>query len=167
MSLITKELAAARAAVDELIQVAATCGENWPEPRAPGKWSPSQIVEHVARGHEEFAKDISGKESKLPRLPRPIQFLTRHLGFNRVIKTGRFGKGKANPAMDPESGPKTPDEGRQRLEVAWEAFERAGVEIAATSTTATTCVFGTVSLSELVRFAELHTRHHVKQMPNT
>ena len=166
MSLITKELAAARTAVEELIQATATCGENWQVPRAPGKWSPSQIVEHVARAHEELAKDVSGNESKLPRLSRPKQFLARHLVFNRVIRTGRFPKGRAGAAMNPESGPETPDDGRQRLEVAWAVFERVGAEMAASSATASFGIFGTVSLGDLVRFQELHTRHHVKQMPS-
>ena len=95
-----------------------------------------------------------------------MQFLTRHLGFNRVVKTGRFPKGKANPEMSPESGPETPDEGRQRLDLAWGVFEQGVTELAASSATATTCVFGTVSLSDFVRFAGLHVRHHVKQMPS-
>ena len=85
MSVIMKELGAARTAVDELLQSIARCVENWQEPRAPGKWSPSQIVEHLARALEESAKDMSGKQSKLPRLPRPMRFLARHLLFNRVV----------------------------------------------------------------------------------
>ena len=35
-------------------------------PRAPGKWSPSQIIEHVARSLEESANMAAGRPSKFP-----------------------------------------------------------------------------------------------------
>ncbi len=38
-----------RAAVDDLMTAAEQCEAVWTIPREPGKWSPSQIVEHVAR----------------------------------------------------------------------------------------------------------------------
>ena len=168
MSSITKEIASARSAVDHLIRVTLSCDANWTEPRAPGKWSPSQIVEHVARGLEESAKDMTGEDSKLPRLPRPLRFLVRHLVFNRVIRQGRFPKGRANPAMDPDFGPHTPDEGRQRLEAAWEVFERLINELAERGGTATVSgLFGRVLLTDAVRFNEFHVRHHLLQMPGT
>ena len=50
MADINTALAANRDAVDEMIRAGEQSGAAWIAPRAPGKWSPSQIVEHVARG---------------------------------------------------------------------------------------------------------------------
>src|SRR5256714_13233931 len=37
-----------RAAVNDLVAAAQARADSWTTPRAPGKWSPSQLVEHVA-----------------------------------------------------------------------------------------------------------------------
>jgi hypothetical protein len=62
-------LAANRDAVDELVAAAESSGAAWTAPRAPGKWSPSQLVEHVARSLDESANVVAGAPSKLPNLP--------------------------------------------------------------------------------------------------
>jgi hypothetical protein len=48
-------LAANRAAVLHLVAAAERSAATWTTPRATGKWSPSQVVEHVAGGLEEAA----------------------------------------------------------------------------------------------------------------
>ena len=75
MADVDAALAAARAAVHELTTAAEKCAAVWSAPRAPGKWSPSQVVEHVARAFEESAHVVSGSPSKFPTFPvvlRPI-----------------------------------------------------------------------------------------------
>jgi hypothetical protein len=64
--------------------------------------------------------------------------------------------------MDPQSGPSTPADGRARLNRASEEFELA---IQRVEGVATSKVFGTVPVSDYVRFQELHTRHHLAQLP--
>lgn len=49
-----------RKAVDDLIAAAERSAGVWTDPRAPGKWSPSQVVEHVARSLDESATVVSG-----------------------------------------------------------------------------------------------------------
>jgi hypothetical protein len=53
---INGPLAASRDAVEQLAVAGEATGADWIAPRAPGKWSPSQIVELVARSLEESAK---------------------------------------------------------------------------------------------------------------
>jgi len=55
-----------RAAVNDLLAAAKAREAVWTEPRAPGKWSPSQLVEHVARSLEESANEVRGVRSKFP-----------------------------------------------------------------------------------------------------
>lgn len=164
MADITTSLAASKEAIDQLIVAGETTGPAWAAPRAPGKWSPSQIIEHVSRALEESANVASGRPSKFPKLPAILHPVVRGLLFKRVLKKAGFPKAKTNKAMDPESGPATPAEGRVRLEQAHKKFDEACRELASRGGSMGTTVFGTVGVEDYVRFMELHTRHHWKQI---
>jgi hypothetical protein len=164
MADVNDALAANRAAVTDLVSAAERSAATWTTPRAPGKWSPSQVVEHVARGLEEGANIVSGA----PTIPMPPAFLRplARLFFNRILKKDAFAKGfKAHKALDPSSGPATPAEARVRLEGAFARFDQECRRRAASGQHVVSTGFGTVSLEDLVRFNAIHTRHHCKQMP--
>ena len=116
MADINAALGASKEAIDLLIVAGERTGPSWTAARAPGKWSPSQIVEHVARSLEESANMAAGRPSKFPRLPGVIHPVVRGLLFKRVLRKAGFPKAKTNKAMNPASGPATPAEGRARLE---------------------------------------------------
>jgi hypothetical protein len=163
MAEIDTALAANRDAVDQLIRVGEQSGAAWSTPRAPGKWSPSQIVEHVARGLEEAANIADGRPSKVSVPPAVIRVLGRFF-FKRVLRKGAFPNGsKAHNAVNPASGPATPAEGRIRLETAHQKFDEVCRRIAADGQPMRTW-FGPVPAQDFVRFIEIHTRHHIKQM---
>lgn len=157
-------LAASRNAIDQMIGAGERAATASTAPRAPGKWSPSQIVEHVARSLEESANMAAGRPSKFPRLPSVIHPVVRGLLFKRVLRKGGFPKAKTNKAMDPASGPATPAEGRTRLEAAHLQFDTACRQIASDGERMRTTIFGAVPVEDYVRFMEIHTRHHGKQM---
>ena len=157
------ELAANRAAVIDLIAAAERSAATWTTPRAPGKWSPSQVVEHVARGLEEAANVVSGA----PSIPMPPAFLrlVARLFFYRILKKDAFPKGfKAHKAMNPASGPATPAEARVRLDAAFARFDQECRRRVASGQQVVSTGFGTVSVEDFVRFNAIHTRHHCKQM---
>jgi hypothetical protein len=156
-------LAANRNAIAELIAAAEKCEAAWDVPRGPGKWSPSQLVEHVARSMEESAKVVSGAPSAFPSLPFFLRPVARGFLFNRVLRNGAFPKAKTNKAMDPAAGPPTPADAR--LEAALARFDGACRGCAAAGGMVPSTTFGTVSVADYARFIELHTRHHRKQMP--
>jgi hypothetical protein len=164
---IDTALAASGAAIEQLIAAGERCGPAWAAPRAPGKWSPSQIVEHVARSLEESAKMATGRPSKFPRLPWVVHPLVRALLFKRVLRTGAFPKARTNKAMNPVSGPMTVAEGRTRLEAAHDTFAAACQQLSSSDGQMRTTIFGVVPVVDYVRFMELHTRHHGKQMANS
>jgi hypothetical protein len=165
MSEIEKVMQANRAAVEELAVASDQCAASWTTPRAPGKWSPSQVVEHVARALEESAKAVTGEPTRFPSLPFFLRPLVRTLFLKRVIRSGRFGKARTNRAMDPIDGPPTPAEGRMRLEGAVRAYHEACLTRAKSGDTFDSTIFGTVSLVDYGRFQVLHTRHHRRQLP--
>lgn len=158
---ISAALAANRAAVGEFAAAAEQAGSHWTVARAPGQWSPSQVVEHLARSFEESAHLVAGEPSKFPTIPSVLRPVVRGLFFNRILKKGAFPRAKTTKPLDPESGPPSPAAGRARLEEAVAKFERA---CRASGTTASSGIFGTVLVSDYVRFQELHTRHHQRQL---
>src|SRR5262249_26232907 len=164
MADLNEALAASKEAIEHLIASGERTGSAWGVARAPGKWSPSQIVEHVARSLEESANMAAGRQSKFPRLPVVIHPFVRGLLFKRVLRKGAFPKAKTNKAMNPVSGPVTPAEGRARLETAHDKFDAACRQLASHAEPIRTTIFGVVAVADYVRFMELHTRHHGKQM---
>lgn len=164
MADVNDVLAVNRVAVLDLVAAAERSAATWTAPRAPGKWSPSQVVEHVAGGLDEAANIVSGAPS-LPMPPALLRLLGR-LFFYRILKKGVFPKGfKAHKAMNPTSGPATPAEARVRLEGALARFDEECRRRAASGQHVVSTGFGTVSLEDLVRFSAIHTRHHCKQLP--
>src|SRR4029453_815855 len=166
MADIDTALAASRDAVDQMIRAGEQSGAAWNAPRAPGKWSPSQVVEHIARGLDEATNIAAGRPSLAmpPAIVRPIVRLIARFMIKRVLRKAAFPTGfKAHKALNPASGPATPAEGRIRLETAHQKFEEACRRSVADGRPMTT-LFGSVPIQDLLRFGELHTRHHVKQM---
>lgn len=152
-------------AVEELASAGEQCGDAWLTPRAPGKWSPSQLVEHVARALEESAKALTGQPTRFPKFPGPLRALVRVAFFQPVLRKGKFGNARTNKAMDPQSGPTTPAEGRARLQEAMDAYDEACRNHVRTSATFNHTIFGSVSVVDYARFQAMHTRHHRKQLP--
>src|SRR5205809_7457600 len=110
MADINTALDASKDAMEQLIIAGERTKSAWTSPRAPGKWSPSQIVEHVARALEESANVAAGRPSKFPKLPPVLHPVVRGLLFRRVLKKAAFPKAKTNKAMNPATGPATPSE---------------------------------------------------------
>ena len=165
MADVNSALAANRDAIRELIDAAEKAGGTWTVPRAPGKWSPAQVVEHVALALEESANVVAGAPSKFPTLPRFVRPLVRGLFFNRVLQKKAFPKAKTNKAFSPASGPATPAAARARLEAALANFDQACRAQSARGTKVDSSIFGAVSVEDYATFQEIHTRHHRKQMP--
>lgn len=165
MADINDVLAANRAAVIELVEATAISAANWTTPRAPGKWSPSQVVEHVAGSLEEGASIVSGAPSKLRTPPFFLRPLVR-LFIKRTLKKGVFPNGfKADKSLDPATGPATPAQARVRLELAHVRFDEECRRRVAGGHDAVAAHYAIVSLEDFIRFNTLHTRHHSKQMP--
>jgi hypothetical protein len=164
MADIDSALAANKDAIEQLMAVGERTATGWVSARAPGKWSPSQIVEHVARSLEESANMAAGVPSKFPKLPALIHPVVRSLLFKRVLRNGAFPKARTNKAMNPTSGPATPAEARARLDRAHQKFQEAGRQIDSQGGRMRTTMFGAVAVEEYVRVMELHTRHHGAQI---
>jgi hypothetical protein len=154
-----------RQALDDLIVAAERSGSGWNTPRAPGKWSPSQVVEHVALVLEESAKIVAGEPSKLGGLPSFMRPVIRALFFNPMVKKGKFPNSKTTKAFEPGTCPASPADARARLDGPFAEFGRACRARATSDRSIMHPVFGTISVVDYSRFQALHTRHHCKQIP--
>ncbi len=161
---ISTALADNHAAVDDLIAAAERSESVWTTPRAPDKWSPSQVVEHVALSLEQSGNVVAGRPSHFPSVPRLMRPVVRVL-FRRMLRKQWFPRGKTVAGFNPSVGPATPAEARVRLEGATTKFDKECRSCAADGGDVASTVFGTVTLEDYVKFQALHTRHHIKQMP--
>jgi hypothetical protein len=158
-------LAGTRAAVADLLAAADGAAASWTTPRAPGKWSPSQVVEHVARLMDESTKVVTGAPSGFPKIPIFVRPILRLFFFRRTLRKNVFPTMKAIPAFDPASGSATPSEARVRLEGALRRFDQACRARADSGQDVKSTIFGRVSVADFAKFQELHVRHHRLQMP--
>ncbi len=154
-----------RSAVDDLMVAADKSESVWTTPRAAGKWSPSQVVEHVAMVLEESGNVVAGAPSKFPTLPRFVRPLVRGIFFNRILKKEAFPKAKTPKAFNPAAGPATPSDARVRLEQVLAKFDEQCRAQATSGSNMVSGIFGAVRVEDYVRFQGLHCRHHTKQMP--
>ena len=162
---IDRSLAELHAAVGELVAAADRAGASWTRARAPGKWSPSQVVEHVARIMEESANVADGRPSRFPTMHFLLRPILRILFFKRTLRRNEFPKMKAIDAFVPIAGPGTPADGRDRLQGAITLFDQACRARAASGQEVASTIFGAVPVADFARFQELHVRHHIMQMP--
>src|SRR5262245_33971230 len=142
-----------RQAVDEFIAKARAVPEaRWTEPRAPRKWSPGQVTEHVAIVYEGARAVVDGTFAarSVPRLFRP---LIRRFAVDPVLKTGRFRHGLKAPArFQPTASTASVDDLSTRLRTASAGFE-AAIRFAAREgrTFVDHPLFGRVGLTDYAR----------------
>ena len=160
---IEAALAASRNAADQLITSAASSGRAWEAPCGRGKWSASQIVEHVARSYEASVNVAKGRPSAFPAVPALLHPLLR-IVFRRILRRGMLPKGRTTKAMNPTAGAATLSEGRARLLAAHQCFEAECRAVARRGTPMKTPMFGAVAVEDFIRFMEIHTRHHNRQI---
>ena len=155
-----------RQAADQLCAAADGASEFWEVPRARGKWSPSQVVEHVTRALEQATHELRGEPTLFPTFPPILQPVMRGLFFNWILRRGSFPRGtRTNKAMDPERGAATPAEARERMHDALHDLEQAVKTRAAGFGPVHSGAFGSVALSDYLMFQAIHTRHHTAQIP--
>lgn len=156
-----------RRAVGAFVDAArAVSAAQWTTPRAPGKWSPSQVTEHVALAYEQSSRMVHGTFT-WPALPWYKQLLARWLGLPSMLKRGDFGKGpfKAPEFIQPGKIPISSRLLLDRLDAAVRDLERDLVAASdARRATIDHPVFGRISLGDLLQFLSIHTNHHRPQL---
>lgn len=153
-------------AVDTFINAArAVPAAQWKIPRAPGKWSPGQVAEHVTLTYEQGRRMLAGTYKGQVE-PRYRQLLARFLFLPWLFRNRRFGKGLQAPDfIKPGELPALSGVILARLETASRALED---DLAAApdghGPDMDHPIFGRLNLADLLRFLEIHTNHHRPQL---
>ncbi|HEU4682060.1 MAG TPA: DinB family protein [Gemmatimonadales bacterium] len=138
---------------------------EWAEPRAPGKWSPGQVTEHVANAYETNRGVLQGGLARpaAPRFLRPLIGLM--LGWT-VLKRGRFGSGSKSPKpFRPSASPASQEALTGRLQTVADRFEGDITAAAGRGQDAIQHpIFGKLRLTDFLRLDEIHTNHHRPQL---
>ena len=163
MSDFQTELNAHRQAVEAFLGTARRVpASRWGQARAPGKWSPGQVVEHVTLAYEVNRGVLHGHSPPMAA-PRWIRPIIRRFLLGPVLRHGRFIQGSKSPrALRPGPVPAPPESLLKRLAAATTAFETDAA--ARGSTTMEHPFFGRLPLGDFVRLQTIHTRHHCEQL---
>lgn len=161
---IATELSRSRSALDEFMDTADGAAAHWTDPRAPGKWSPAQVAEHVATAFDQAGQMIRGESHAFPRIPFFLRPLARAMVLNRVVRSGKFPNSKTFKGFDPPAGPETPAAARERLLTAHQRYADACQAASDAGGSMFSTVFGTVPVTDYMRFVTHHTHHHRKQI---
>lgn len=132
----------------------------------PGKWSPVQIVQHLALGVEYSARTFESRRAHAPmqRRPRSPKEL---IGYVLVLRLGWVPRGRRAPtATRPADRPERTVVERQFREAVQRllALERELLPARRADLFTKHPVLGDLTLPEWGRFHILHCRHHAKQI---
>ncbi len=135
---------------------------EWGRPRAPGKWSPGQVAEHLALAYEVNCGLLHGSPPPMTA-PRWLRPLIRKFLLAPVLRRGRFIPGSKSPRVfRPGPVPAAPAQLLTRLAAATAAFEGDAASLGAP--TIDHPFFGRLPIGDFVQLQEIHTRHHRGQL---
>jgi hypothetical protein len=169
MTELETAIAENRAAADEFVAAArALAPAAWTTSRAPGAWTPAQIVEHIALTYE-YSRDVALGTPKGGSVPWLLRPLVRRLVVTSTLKAGKFTrKGKAPAVFRPSDSPASQAELTARVARAVSSFEgaiRSGHPEA--RRTVNHPAFGVVPTIDYLRLQAIHARHHRAQLTST
>jgi len=166
MSDLESALTAQRTAADAFKAAALKVSDAaWNIPRAPGKWSPAQVADHVGVS-TKLARDAAQERPGHGGIPRFLRWLPRMFYFDKVMANGFPKVGKGPPAFAPAGAPAPRADLLARIDAEVDAFAKDTREMArAGKTTFEHSFFGRISVADYVLFNALHFDHHREQLP--
>jgi hypothetical protein len=142
--------------------------QKWLVPRAEGKWTPAQVVEHLSRVYDVVTNEIEGGPGMKLRLQFWQRMYLRVTVLGRILNGGWFPEGAPAP-YETRPGAVTPD---QRTSIA--GFRARAAQFATAAASAhesgrrvrvTHAYFGTASVERATLLCARHIEHHEKQLP--
>ncbi|HEV2130520.1 MAG TPA: DinB family protein [Longimicrobiaceae bacterium] len=156
------------AAAAELARTAASVpSDQWRTPRAPGKWTPAEILAHLILAYEVLLRELRGGGGMALRTRWWQRVLLHFTVRRRILSGGGFPAGARAPR---ELGP--PDVTLDQND-ALERFRELAAEFEAAMETArmerprsrlTHAYFGARPLEEALGFCARHIQHHHQQL---
>jgi DinB superfamily len=139
--------------------------EDW-QRAPPGKWTPAQIVEHLAIGIDGSAEKFEERRDRPPMTRRPRRLIERIASVS-ILGLGWYPQGfKAPEGTVPAAGvSRASAEAHFREGMAkWEALERDLLPRRPRDLFLRHPRLGDLTMPEWIRFHVAHARHHAKQI---
>jgi hypothetical protein len=153
-------------AADILARARAIPADRWTVPRAPGKWSPGQVVEHVVKSWEGHRYLVT-HETALSPFGKLRGWAARTFFLPKLFAAGDFTQeGLKSPKFIlPNDVPAPQADLLPRLEKAANGLnEDLGKARAAGREKITHSLFGPLPLADFLHFVAIHNRHHAPQI---
>ncbi len=154
------------ATAEVLARARAIPAEKWTTPRAPGKWSPGQVVEHVTKSYEGHR----GMLAHQPALSLPAKlkaWVGRTFFLPGLFAAGDFTqKGLKSPKfIEPSEVPPPAGELLPRLEQASLGLEDdLQKAVAGGWEKVVHPFFGGLEPADFLQFVAIHAKHHAPQI---
>ena len=132
----------------------------------PGKWTPAQIVEHLALALEMSAATFAARRAKEPMARRPTT-LRERLGKVFTLGLGWFPPGRKAPERTtpaPRVDGHAAESHFRAAIAAWDAVERDLLPARRHDLFVKHPRLGDLTLEEWMRFHVVHARHHARQI---
>lgn len=140
----------------------------WEAPRAPGKWSPAEIVEHLSLAYDVLLGELAGGAGMALRTRWWQRALLRWTLVPRLLGGARFPRGAIAPRETRPSGG-TADRAAAvaRFRERAATFERAIAEARRERPDGrlTHAYFGSSSYEDALLLSARHVQHHRAQLP--
>lgn len=156
-----------RDAVERFVaQAGLVPAERWAEPRAEGKWSAAEITEHLSLLYDGVLQELAGGPGARVRVKGFKLLVLRLVVMPKFLGQGFVPKGVRAPK---EVVPVAPNADRGASLARFEAraleFERViGAQLSDRKARISHPFFGRLTMSQGLRFVEVHLRHHTKQL---
>jgi hypothetical protein len=163
---IDRALTAHRAACDAFVAAAEhVAPAKWSTPRGPGKWTPGQEVAHIVLVYEAFARDLRAGEPVRVVGTRLKRLVWRAIGLTMILRLRKMPRGAR--AFRESRPPETTGDRASLIATVrgrMHEFDAAFADAWRTNPRkrVTHPYFGTVSLSQAIVLAEVHTLHHAE-----
>lgn len=154
----------ARAAAEFAAAAERVPSERWLLPRAEGKWSPAEIVEHLTLAYEVLMREMDGGPPMRIKTKLWQRILLRMTMVPRILRGEGFPEGARSPRETrPPSG--NPDQRAAVEKFRNTAAAFASKAAAAPRTRITHAYFGKSAMPEALLFCARHAEHHLQQLP--
>lgn len=141
--------------------------EKWLVPRAEGKWTPAQVVEHLNRVYDVVLGELDGKPGMRIRTGFLMRTALRLTVVGRILRGGWFPEGAPAPyETRPGRGVENKDEAIRDFRARAAEFSSAVAKAheSGKKVRITHAYFGAASLERSTLLCARHIEHHGRQL---
>lgn len=161
-----------QAASDFADRVSRVPAQDWPVPRAPGKWSPAEEALHVQQVYHVLIDALAGGAGLRPRVTGLRAWVIRHFAYPLFLRFGRLPRNVRAPREvkpEPEVAIRaTPAQRAAQIRIKADEMETALTTAVGEGRTVALRhpYFGLLDDVESRRFIALHAKHHMRNFPD-